>query len=97
MVDDKNSKAYDAFGNIFPCYEYPYTEIYQNDDCIEGNVLEDVTLEDKKWLKLEALKTIYTKGNIPIVLTVSFCQFVTEVVLKFGCKEVMLVQPSNTI
>jgi len=56
MVDDKNSEAYDAFGNIFPCYEYPYTEIYQNDDCIEGNVLEGVKLEDKKMAKIRSFK-----------------------------------------
>ncbi len=56
MVDDKNSEAYDAFGNIFPCYEYPYTEIYQNDDCIEGNVLEEVKFEDKKLAKIRSFK-----------------------------------------
>lgn len=56
MVDDKNSEAYDAFGNIFPCYEYPYTAIYQNDDCIEGRVLDDVKFEDKKLAKIRSFK-----------------------------------------
>jgi uncharacterized protein len=38
MVVNPDSEVYDAFGNIFPCYEFPYTEMYQNDKHIIGNL-----------------------------------------------------------
>ena len=56
MVDDINAEAYDAYGNIFPCYEYPYTKIYQNEDCIEGNVLEVKSFKEKKLSKIRDFK-----------------------------------------
>lgn len=38
MVVNPESEVYDAFGNIFPCYEFPYTEKYQTADHIVGNL-----------------------------------------------------------
>lgn len=38
MVGDVNSEVFDAYGNVFPCYELPYTAIYQNENYIEGNL-----------------------------------------------------------
>lgn len=38
MVVNSESEVYDAFGNIFPCYEFPYTEMYQTDKHIIGNL-----------------------------------------------------------
>ncbi|MDR1347569.1 MAG: radical SAM protein [Prevotellaceae bacterium] len=56
MVNDKYAEDYDSFGNIFPCYEFAYTPIYQNDDCIEGNVENDTKPEDKKIAKIRNFK-----------------------------------------
>ncbi|MCO6148906.1 radical SAM/SPASM domain-containing protein [Flavobacterium sp. NRK1] len=56
MVDDINSEAYDAYGNVYPCYEFPYTPMYQTDDCIEGNVLEDTDFKDKRPAKIRSFK-----------------------------------------
>ncbi|MDI4567859.1 MAG: radical SAM protein, partial [Mycoplasma sp.] len=39
MVGVENSEVIDAFGNIFSCYELPYTPAYQNDNYIEGNII----------------------------------------------------------
>jgi uncharacterized protein len=47
MVGNKDSEVIDAFGNIFSCYELPYTQAYQNDKYIEGNLLTDKP-ENKK-------------------------------------------------
>jgi uncharacterized protein len=41
MVVDKNAEVYDTDGNIFPCYEFSYTPMYQNDDHIIGNLKND--------------------------------------------------------
>jgi len=38
MVVNPEAEVYDAFGNIFPCYEFPYTEKYQTSDHIVGNL-----------------------------------------------------------
>lgn len=67
MVDDKNAETYDAYGNIFPCYEYPYTRIYQNDDCVEGNVLEEKSFVDKKLAKIRNFKNNLYKQRIFIL------------------------------
>jgi uncharacterized protein len=36
MVETKDAEVYDAFGNIFACYEMPYTPAYENSEYIEG-------------------------------------------------------------
>jgi uncharacterized protein len=41
MVGVENSEVIDAFGNIFSCYELPYTPAYQNDNYIEGNLITE--------------------------------------------------------
>ncbi|WET48133.1 radical SAM protein [Chryseobacterium indologenes] len=41
MVQEKNSEVFDAFGNIFPCYELPYTPIYENSHYLIGNLKQD--------------------------------------------------------
>lgn len=56
MVNDKYAEDYDSSGNIFPCYEFAYTPIYQNDDCIEGNVKNETKPEDKKIAKIRNFK-----------------------------------------
>ncbi|HTI90390.1 MAG TPA: radical SAM protein [Puia sp.] len=38
MVVEPNSEVYDAFGNIMPCYEFSYTDMYQTDRHIIGNL-----------------------------------------------------------
>lgn len=38
MVQEKDSEVFDAFGNIFPCYELPYTPIYDNSVYLVGNL-----------------------------------------------------------
>lgn len=38
MVQEKNSEVFDALGNIFPCYELPYTSIYENGEYLVGNL-----------------------------------------------------------
>jgi uncharacterized protein len=38
MVEDKNSEVFDAFGNVFPCYELPYTPIYEDSEWLIGNL-----------------------------------------------------------
>lgn len=38
MVINQDSEVYDAFGNIFPCYEMPYTDEYQTSQYMIGNV-----------------------------------------------------------
>lgn len=54
MVDNKDSEVFDAYGNIFSCYELPYTEKYQNKEYIEGNVVKqgetpNKDLEIRNW------------------------------------------------
>lgn len=41
MVQEKNSEVFDAFGNIYPCYELPYTPAYENSDYLVGNIKDD--------------------------------------------------------
>ncbi|SDH46487.1 uncharacterized protein SAMN05421827_12548 [Pedobacter terrae] len=41
MVQEKNSEVFDAFGNIYPCYELPYTPIYENTEWYVGNIKND--------------------------------------------------------
>ena len=40
MVIDKQSEVYDAYGNIYPCYELPYTPGYEDGANLIGNVKE---------------------------------------------------------
>ena len=39
MVDMKDSEVYDAFGNMYPCWEFPYTEMYGSGDNLIGNLM----------------------------------------------------------
>lgn len=41
MVVDENQEVYDANGNIYPCWEFPYTPVYEGGDYKVGNILED--------------------------------------------------------
>ncbi|MBV8254762.1 MAG: SPASM domain-containing protein [Chitinophaga sp.] len=38
MVVKDDSEVYDAYGNIYPCYEFPYTPRFENDNYRIGNV-----------------------------------------------------------
>jgi uncharacterized protein len=38
MVVDKDSEVYDAKGNIYPCYEFSYTPMYDNPEHTIGNL-----------------------------------------------------------
>jgi uncharacterized protein len=40
MVVDPASEVYDAKGNIYPCYEFPYTPKYETDEYRIGNLLK---------------------------------------------------------
>jgi uncharacterized protein len=48
MVVDKNSEVYDATGNIYPCYELPYTPRFEDGPDLIGNL---ATPEKNKDLK----------------------------------------------
>lgn len=55
MVEDKNAEVYDVFGNIYSCWEFPYTEVYGKGDTVIGNLNfpyetynENATLRDWK-------------------------------------------------
>jgi uncharacterized protein len=41
MVTDKQSEVYDAFGNIYPCWEFPYTDKYAGGEYLIGNLKEN--------------------------------------------------------
>lgn len=41
MVVDEHSEVYDAYGNITPCYEFPYTPKYNEEKYIIGNLLKE--------------------------------------------------------
>jgi len=45
MVVDPNSEVYDAYGNIYSCYELPYTPKYEEAENLVGNVLVDNFLD----------------------------------------------------
>ena len=59
MVDNPDSEVFDAFGNIFSCYELPYTKKYQNKNYIEGNLVKqgdiNKNIEIRNWQ--ESVKT----------------------------------------
>lgn len=38
MVETKDAEVFDAFGNIYACYEMPYTPLFNNENYIEGNI-----------------------------------------------------------
>ncbi len=38
MVTDKDQEVYDAYGNIYPCWEFPYTPTYSKGNALIGNV-----------------------------------------------------------
>lgn len=40
MVVAKNSEVFDAFGNVYPCYEFTYTPAYNEDKHKIGNLLD---------------------------------------------------------
>lgn len=41
MVERKDSEVYDAFGNIYTCWEFPYTDTYGKDEHKIGNLNND--------------------------------------------------------
>lgn len=41
MVVNQEAEVYDAYGNIFPCYEMPYTDEFQDPKYMVGNVKFD--------------------------------------------------------
>jgi len=53
MAENKNSEVYDAFGNIYSCWEFPYSDTYGTGDALIGNLFfpketynENATLRD---------------------------------------------------
>ncbi|TDP02465.1 radical SAM/SPASM domain-containing protein [Flavobacterium sp. 245] len=40
MVEQKDSEVWDAFGNIYACWEFPYSETYGKGDSLIGNLFE---------------------------------------------------------
>ena len=57
MVEKEDSEVYDAFGNIYSCWEFPYSDTYSTGDSLIGNLLmpeetynKDATLRD--WNKV---------------------------------------------
>lgn len=38
MVVNKDSEVVDAFGNLYPCWEVPYTPVYENSNYLIGNL-----------------------------------------------------------
>jgi len=41
MVVAKDSEVFDAFGNVYPCYEFTYTPAYKDDIHKVGNLLDE--------------------------------------------------------
>lgn len=41
MVVDKDAEVYDTEGKVFPCYEFSYTPIYQNENYIIANLKDE--------------------------------------------------------
>ncbi len=48
MVVDKNSEVYDATGNIYPCYELPYTPGFEDGQNLVGNLSKLAERKDDK-------------------------------------------------
>lgn len=53
MAEKKDSEVYDAFGNIYACWEFPYSDTYGSGDSLIGNLFfpketynENATLRD---------------------------------------------------
>ena len=40
MVENKDSEVWDAFGNIYACWEFPYSETYEKGNSLIGNLFE---------------------------------------------------------
>jgi len=38
MVENKDSEVFDAFGNVYTCWEFPYSEKYSKGDSMVGNL-----------------------------------------------------------
>lgn len=41
MVERQDSEVFDAFGNVFSCWEFPYTDTYSTDKHKIGNLFDD--------------------------------------------------------
>jgi uncharacterized protein len=65
MVVKPDADVYDANGNIYPCYEFPYTPMYETEKYRIGNVLfhEDTYNQD----------AIPRNWNIDIEKNISYC------------------------
>lgn len=66
MVEQKDSEVWDAFGNIYACWEFPYSETYGKGDSLIGNLFNpketynmDATLRD--WSKVLDSGTTWCK------------------------------------
>ncbi|WP_338846553.1 radical SAM protein [Massilia sp. W12] len=46
MVVNPNAEVYDAFGNIYPCYEFPYTPMYESPDYKLGHLDADPPIQN---------------------------------------------------
>lgn len=60
MVVKENAEVYDAFGNIYPCYEFPYTPKYEKPEYKIGHldtidIMNNPNAITKKWY--EDIKT----------------------------------------
>lgn len=40
MVEQEDSEVWDAFGNIYSCWEFPYSETYSSGESLIGNLFE---------------------------------------------------------
>lgn len=47
MVDMEDSEVWDAFGNIYACWEFPYSETYESGDSLIGNLFEEAESYNK--------------------------------------------------
>ena len=41
MVEREDSEVFDAFGNVFTCWEFPYTDTYSKNEHKTGNLFDD--------------------------------------------------------
>jgi uncharacterized protein len=73
MVENKNSEVFDAFGNIYSCWEFPYSEKYAQGDSLIGNLFfpketynENATLRDWNSVLQSGTTWCKTCAHLPI-------------------------------
>lgn len=47
MVEKNDSEVYDAYGNIYSCWEFPYTDVYKGGEHLIGNLKSDYSTFNK--------------------------------------------------